>query len=171
MYAGILKASHNHFAEVVETSSLQAAFAMMSAILGSRTPWSESSVLLKDSVVKRALQDVASRDHGQTFCLALRLLALCHLVAAGLGSNPHGTPTVFYIRRPLVQESPAYVHYVNILTLLKAGFCLDSCVWNLHSIAALLPVRYACKTSATLPTTPWVFPSLHALQRWPCPRF
>ena len=125
VYAAILKASQNHFVDVVETSSLQAALGMMSAILGSRTPWSESSVLLKDSSIKRALQDVAPRDHGQAFCLTLRLLALCHLVAAGLGSNPHGTPTVFYIRRSLVAENPAYVHYVNILTQLQAGFGLN----------------------------------------------
>ena len=45
------------------------------------------------------------------------ILKLCKLLQMGLGTNPHGTPLIFAVKRVLPSaQDPAYVYYSNVLS-------------------------------------------------------
>ena len=92
----------------------------MQKILTSRQAWVDSTVLLKHPEVKQILAqgNLPAATHVQQFALAARALSVCGFSTAGLGTNQHGTPVVFVLKRRLLPAAASYALYCNLLTVL-----------------------------------------------------
>ncbi|CAE7289004.1 unnamed protein product [Symbiodinium microadriaticum] len=87
------------------------------ALLRRDGAWLDSSAVLKAPNVKEILGAVAPAEQLHHYARAVRLLKLCKLLQMGLGTNPHGTPLIFAVKRVLPSaQDPAYVYYSNALS-------------------------------------------------------
>lgn len=94
---------------------------IMRAVLRARHPWVESGNILKVASCKAALRPFGSPDHLQLYCLAAKALYFAGFGFAGLGTNSHGTPVIWFRKRPLEMGNATYAISVNILTALGLG--------------------------------------------------
>ena len=79
--------------------------------------------MLKTPAVKEALQGVENAgEHLHYFARAACLIASVGLGAAGLGTNQHGTPLIFMVKRVLRRDAASFVPYSNAFGLRTANY-------------------------------------------------
>jgi len=87
-------------------------------LLKHKAAWLDSSVMLKTASVKDCLQGRNSGEYLHLYTRAVTLVVRAGLGAAGLGTNPHGTPLVFLVKKVLTRD-PAHTLYSNVLSALN----------------------------------------------------
>lgn len=107
--------------EQLQPPRIHPVFEIMRAVLRARHPWIESGNILKLASCKSALRTFSSPEQLQLYCLAAKALYFAGFGFAGLGTNTHGTPVIWFRKRPLEVGSANYAISVNILTALGLG--------------------------------------------------
>ncbi|CAE7458361.1 unnamed protein product [Symbiodinium necroappetens] len=93
------------------------------ALLRKPGAWLDSAAVLKSSDVKEILNAIPLAEQLHHYARAVRLLKLCKLVEMGLGTNAHGTPLIFAVKRVMpASTEPAYVYYANVLSAFGLRF-------------------------------------------------
>lgn len=103
----------------MDKSTAKTVLEIVYVLLKQNTAWLDSSVMLKLQALKDILQGRNQADHLHLYARAVALIHRVGLGAAGLGTNAHGTPLVFLVKRVLARESPAYTSYCNVLSALN----------------------------------------------------
>ena len=115
----ILRVSPAHFC-TQPVALRTAVLAILKRLLAVPGRWLESSVLLKDREIKATCAALPDAQKGlPALCLAMRVAHLCHFGAADLATTNHGTPIIWFVKRPLVATDPSYASYVNFLSALN----------------------------------------------------
>lgn len=107
--------------EQLQTPRIHPVLEIMRAVLRARHPWIESGNILKLASCKHALRMFAQPEQLQLYCLATKALYFAGFGLAGLGTNNHGTPVIWFRKRPLEVGGANYATSVNILTALGLG--------------------------------------------------
>ena len=161
--AQLLGSTGAHF-ETLSSELRTGLLALVRRLLMVKSAWIESSVMMRDRGIKTAMATLPLQHQNlQTYCLALRLIALWQLGASGLGTQMHGTPIVWLIKRRLRPTEDAYGHYVNVLTVL--GFRVaDYCATAHDDDGVVLPSTAPALTLPP-PLTPETVPAALQLAR------
>ena len=116
----VLATNQGHL-ERLQPPRIHPVLEIMRAVLRARHPWIESGNILKVASCKNALRTFGSPEQLQLYCLAAKALYFAGFGFAGMGTNSHGTPVIWFRKRPLEVGSGSYAISVNILTALGLG--------------------------------------------------
>ena len=105
--------------KTIEKSTAKVVRDLACVLLKHKAAWIDSSVLLKTKAVQDCLLGRAAGDFLHLYTRAVALIVRAGLGSAGLGTNPHGTPLVFLIKKVLARDSPDYTLCTNVLSALN----------------------------------------------------
>ena len=104
--------------KTMDKSTAKIVLSIVFVLLKHKAAWLDSSVMLKTASVKDCLQGRNTGEYLHLYTRAVTLVVRAGLGAAGLGTNAHGTPLVFLVKKVLTRD-PEHTLYSNVLSALN----------------------------------------------------